>query len=78
MHPAARRPPVERERRVVYTGVDPARREWDIVDPVDPVETRRAWPALNVQVRMRDGEGEFRRDKAELCTLPPERGPTLM
>ena len=55
------RPPVERERRVVYTGFGLARRPGDIVVPVDPAEERRR-AGLNDQVRRREREGDVRRD----------------
>ena len=64
------RPPVERERRVVYTGYGLARRQGDIMLPVDPEEQRRARAALNDQVRRRQGEGDIRRDASELFALP--------
>ena len=55
------RPPVERERQVVYTGFDLAPRAQDVVDQQDPVEVRRARAALNDQVRTRRARRQPRR-----------------
>jgi hypothetical protein len=63
------RPPVERGRRVVYTGFDLAPRAGDIVESVDPVEVRRARAALEDQVRRIENTGEVRE---ELFALPPK------
>jgi hypothetical protein len=65
------RPPVERERRVVYTGFDLAPRPGDADVTVDPDEIRRERAALNDQVRRRGSEGDFDRDDPELFALPP-------
>ncbi len=62
------RPPVERERRVVYTGFGLARRPGDAEVAADAEEVRRARAALNDQVRRR--EGEIDRDSPELFALP--------
>jgi len=67
------RPPVERERRVVYTGFDLAPRPGDVVEPVDPEEVRRARAALSDQVRRRENESDFRRDDPDLFALPSGR-----
>ena len=64
------RPPVDRERRVVYTGFDLAPRAGDIEKTTDPEEVRRARAALNDQVRQREQEPDFRRDDAERFALP--------
>lgn len=64
------RPPVERERRVVYTGYDLAPRSGDVQATEDPEEIRRARAALNDQVRRRENEGDFSRDEAKLFALP--------
>ena len=67
------RPPVERERRVVYTGYDLAPRSGDVQATVDPEEIRRARATLNDQVRRRENEGDVDRDAPELFALPPKR-----
>jgi hypothetical protein len=56
------RPPVDRERRVVYTGFGLAPRPGDIEERVSATEVRRARAALNDQVRKIQGPGEFSRD----------------
>ena len=45
------RPPVNRERRVVYTGFGLAPRPGDLVERRDPEEIRRERAALNDQTR---------------------------
>jgi hypothetical protein len=65
------RPPVERERRVVYTGFDLAPRPQDADVTVDPEAIRRERAALNDQVRRRGSEGDFDRNDPELFALPP-------
>ena len=67
------RPPIERGRRVVYTGFNLAPRAGDVVTPVDPEETRRARHALNDQVRSRQERGEFDRGDPGLFALPERR-----
>ncbi len=62
------RPPVDRERRVVYTGFGLAPRPGDVNVAVDPNDVRRERAALNDQVRQR--EGDIDRDAPELFTLP--------
>jgi Phytanoyl-CoA dioxygenase (PhyH) len=59
------RPPVERERRVVYTGFDLAPRPGDVEAPSDPDEVRRARHALNEQA-----SGLQRPNDPELFALP--------
>jgi hypothetical protein len=65
------RPPVERERRVVYTGFGLAPRPGDVKVAADPEDVRSARAALNDQVRRR--EGEIDRDSPELFALPRNR-----
>lgn len=65
------RPPVDRERRVVYTGFGLAPRAGDVEPTLDPGEIRRARAALNDQVRRREQENEFDRENPELFALPP-------
>jgi hypothetical protein len=67
------RPPVERERRVVYTGFDQAPRPGDVVVPTDPAEARRARAALEDQVRAREQAGGVPRDDPDLFALPADR-----
>jgi hypothetical protein len=67
------RPPVDRERRVVYTGFGLAARPGDVEEPSDPEEVRRARAALNDQVRRREQEPDFRRDDPKLFALPRDR-----
>ncbi len=69
---SASRPPVEHGRRVVYTGLDLAPRDGDVVETVDPAEKRRARAALNDQVRRREREDHVDRDNPELFALPRE------
>jgi len=65
------RPPVERERRVVYTGFGLAPRPGDVTVAADPEEVRRARAALNDQVRSR--EGDIDRADPALFALPQKR-----
>ncbi len=51
------RPPVDRERRVVYTGFGLAPRPGDVPEQLDPEEIRRRRAALSEQVRNIEGEG---------------------
>jgi len=67
------RPPVERGRRVVYTGFDLAPRPGDVEVLLDPEELRRARAALNDQVRRREHDDGVRRDDPALFALPPKR-----
>jgi hypothetical protein len=67
------RPPIERERRVVYTGFGLAPRPGDVEAAVDPEEVRRARAELNDQVRRRQGDGDIRRDASELFALPSDQ-----
>jgi hypothetical protein len=53
------RPPVDRERRVVYTGFDLARRPEDLDQPVDPTRVREARAVLNDQVRTLQRRDDF-------------------
>lgn len=56
------RPPVDRERRVVYTGFGLAPRPGDVEQRMSATETRRARASLNDQVRKIQGPGDFGRD----------------
>ena len=64
------RPPVDRERRVVYTGFGLARRPGDVVERRSATEVRHARAALNDQVRKVQSPGDFRPDD-ELFRLEP-------
>lgn len=65
------RPPVDRERRVVYTGFGLGPRPGDMEVAADPDDVRRERAALNDQVRRR--EGEIDRDSPDLFALPQKR-----
>jgi hypothetical protein len=68
------RPPVSRERSVVYTGFDLARREGDRVSP-NEAEEIRAWRAgLNDQARRLQSRRDFgvADDMFELDTASPQ------
>jgi Phytanoyl-CoA dioxygenase (PhyH) len=56
------RPPVDRERRVVYTGFALSPRPGDVHDQLDPEEIRRRRAALNDQVRVVEHRQGFGRD----------------
>jgi hypothetical protein len=64
------RPPVDRQRRVVYTGFGLAPRPGDVVEQVSAAEIRRARAALNDQVRKVQGPGDLDRDE-EIFRLEP-------
>jgi len=55
------RPPVDRERRVVYTGFGLAPRPGDVAERLDPEEIRRRRAALDDQVRERERSGAVNR-----------------
>lgn len=67
------RPPVDRERRVVYTGFGLASRPGDVEATLDPEEIRRARAALSDQVRRREHDADFDRNNPDLFALPPKR-----
>jgi hypothetical protein len=56
------RPPVDRERRVVYTGFALAGRPGDVVEQLDADEIRKRRAALNDQVRVVEHQDGFGRD----------------
>ena len=56
------RPPVDRERRVVYTGFGLAPRPGDVVEQLDPAEIRRRRAELNDQTRRLQQRDDFGRD----------------
>ena len=64
------RPPVERDRRVVYTGFGLAPRPGDIIKELDPEEVRRARHALNDQVRSHQANGDFDAEDTARYSLP--------
>jgi hypothetical protein len=64
------RPPVTRERRVVYSGFDLAPRPEDVATPADAAAIRRERAALNDQVRSLQRRDDFGRDH-ETYVLEP-------
>jgi hypothetical protein len=63
------RPPVDRERRVVYTGFELAPRPGDVDEPVDPTRQVEVRASLNDQVRVIQRRDDFGRDH-ETFALP--------
>ncbi len=63
------RPPVSRERRVVYTGFDLAPRTGDLRHAADDEAVRRDRAALDAQVRTHQRRADFGRDHDQF-TLP--------
>lgn len=64
------RPPVSRERRVVYTGFDLAPRPGDVIESADATAVRNDRAALNDQVRTLQGRDDFGREH-DTFTLEP-------
>jgi len=66
------RPPVDRERRVVYTGFELAPRPGDVDEPVDPTREVEVRASLNDQVRAIQRRDDFGRDH-ETFALPSKQ-----
>jgi hypothetical protein len=68
------RPPVDRERKVVYTGFDLARRPGEGDEATDPTQARQARASLNDQVREFQRRDDFGND-ADMFELPATDAP---
>ena len=64
------RPPVSRQRRVVYTGFDLAPRPGDLDGPVDAAATRRGRASLDDQVRTLQRRDDFGREHDTFALQP--------